>query len=201
MASSLLSRQTFFIRERVGFLKFADVYDILDPESKEQIGVAKEQPEIWVHLLRFLLNKKMLPTKVVAFEGTDPKDESRPVFSIHRGFTLLRSQIQVKDAQGNDLGYFKSKLFSLGGAFYVHDQAGNQVAMVQGDWKGWNFKFTDQSGAEIGSITKKWAGIGKELFTSADNYMISLPSGGSPERATLLLAAGLAIDTVYKEKN
>ena len=56
--------------------------------------------------------------------------------------------------------------------------------------------------SEIGKITKKWAGIGKELFTSADNYMISLSEGRSfrPESAPLLLAAGLAIDTVYKEK-
>ncbi len=46
----------------------------------------------------------------------------------------------------------------------------------------------------------KWAGLGKELFTSADNYIISLNEEHSPENAALLLAAGLAVDTVYKEK-
>ncbi len=53
----------------------------------------------------------------------------------------------------------------------------------------------------LGVVTKKWAGVGKELFTTADNYMISLsdraPSG--PDHAPLLLAAGLAIDIVFKE--
>ncbi len=50
-------------------------------------------------------------------------------------------------------------------------------------------------------LTKKWAGLGKELFTSADNYIISLKnlSGASPVASALLLAAGLAIDVVYKE--
>ena len=54
---------------------------------------------------------------------------------------------------------------------------------------------------EIGSVTKKWAGLGKELFTSADNYVISLSdlSGVNPEASALLLAAGLSIDIVFKE--
>jgi len=74
------------------------------------------------------------------------------------------------------------------------------VASVKGDWKGWNFRFVDNGQNEIGAITKKWAGLGKELFTSADNYIISLNEEPSPAKATLLLAAGLAVDTVYKQK-
>ena len=75
------------------------------------------------------------------------------------------------------------------------------MAEVKGDWKGWNFKFIGQDGREIGTVTKKWAGIGKELFTSADNYIIALNDGSSHANAgALLLAAGLAIDIVYKEK-
>ena len=58
----------------------------------------------------------------------------------------------------------------------------------------------DKAENEIGNITKKWAGIGKELFTSADNYIIALNHEPAPEKAILLLAAGLAVDTVYKEK-
>jgi hypothetical protein len=52
-------------------------------------------------------------------------------------------------------------------------------------------------------VTKKWAGLGKELFTSADNYVISLTdiSAGNPGASALLLAAGLAIDIVFKESD
>ena len=45
-----------------------------------------------------------------------------------------------------------------------------------------------------------WAGVGKEMFTSADNYMIALNDEPSPAEAILLLAAGLAVDIIYKEK-
>ena len=60
----------------------------------------------------------------------------------------------------------------------------------------------DVNGGELGVITKKWAGIGRELFTSADNYMISLSETAATQagNVVLLLAAGLAIDVVFKEK-
>jgi hypothetical protein len=47
-------------------------------------------------------------------------------------------------------------------------------------------------------VSRKWSGIAKEFFTSADNYAVVVHQPNSAA-ATLLLAAGLAIDTVYKE--
>ena len=196
----MLNRKSYFIREHVGFMKLSDTYDILDPETQAQIGIAKEKPGALVLVLRFLIGKQLLPTKVFVYEGTNPEDENRLLFSIQRGFTLIRSRVNICDSRGTIIGWLKSKALSLGGAFYVFDAADNQVAFVKGDWKGWNFRFLDRSENEIGTITKKWAGIGKELFTTADNYMIALNQEPKPENAILLLAAGLAVDTIYKEQ-
>lgn len=196
----MLDRKTYFIREHVGLFKLADTYDILDPETQAQLGIAKEKPGTLIHVLRFVMNKQMLPTAVFVYEGANPEDESKLLFSIRRGFSFLRSKVEVVDRNGTVLGWFKSKLISLGGAFYVFDAQGNEVAFVQGDWKGWNFKFVDQAKNEIGTVTKKWGGIGKELFTSADSYIVALNEEPSPAKAVLLLAAGLAVDVIYKEK-
>ena len=89
--------------------------------------------------------------------------------------------------------------FSLGGAFRVFTAGGTEIAVVKGDWKGWNFRFLSGD-TELGLVTKQWAGLGKELFTTADNYMISINGTPNVEINTLLLAAGLAIDTVLKER-
>ena len=196
----MLDRQSYFIREHVGFMKLSNTYDILDPQSQQQIGIAQEKPGTLIQVLRFLINKQMLPTKIFIYSGDDAENESALLFSIQRGVTLFRSRIDILDRNGNLMGWMKSKAFSLGGAFRVHDAADNEVALVKGDWKGWNFRFLDKTEQEIGSITKKWAGVGKELFTTADNYIIALKGAPTRERNTLLLAAGLAIDTVYKER-
>jgi uncharacterized protein YxjI len=196
----MLNRKTYFIREHVGFMKLSDTYDILDPETQQQIGIAKEKPGGLILILRFLVNKQLLPTKVFVYEGSNHEDDTRLQFSIQRGFSLLRSRVNICDSRGNVLGWLRSKAFSLGGAFRVFDSADNEIATVQGDWKGWNFRIVDKTQNEIGTITKKWAGIGKELFTSADNYIIALSQNPSPEHVTLLLAAGLAVDVIYKER-
>jgi uncharacterized protein YxjI len=194
--NSLLDRHTFFVKEHVGILKLTDTFDILDPQTNEQIGVAREEPPVWAKWLRLVVNKQMMPTVVNIYET----EGTPPVASIKRGFALLRSKIRVVAGDGRSLGYFKSKLFSIGGGFHVYDHADQKVAEVKGNWKGWDFTFLDANGREIGKVTKKWAGLGKELFTSADNYMISLSNGGSnADHAALLLAAGLAVDVVYKE--
>jgi uncharacterized protein YxjI len=196
----MLNRKTYFIREHVGFMKLADTYDILDPQTQEPIGIAKEKPGTLIHVLRFLVNKQILPTKVFIYEGTDPEDESKLLFSIQRGVSFFRSRVNICDSHNAVVGWLRSKTFSLGGAFYVFDAADNEVAFVKGDWKGWNFRFLDKTENEIGTITKKWAGMGKELFTTADNYIIALNQEPTPENAILLLAAGLAVDIIYKEK-
>lgn len=194
----LLDKSTFFVKERVAMLKLSDTYDILDPETQQQIGIAKEELPGWAKFLRLLVNKHFLPTKINIYEN----EQQSPVFSIQKPFSFLSSKVSVFDGNGIYLGYFKSKLFSLGGGFWVFDAQNQQVAEIKGDWKGWNFKFIDKQGMEFGTVTKKWAGIGKELFTSADNYIISLGKILGEKTATtiLLLAAGLAVDIVFKEK-
>lgn len=188
----------YFVREHAGILKLTDVYDIIDPATNQPVGIAVENPGALFKWLRLVVNKQLLPTKVEVREREDGPVQ----LSIHRGFTLLRAKVSVCDGDGQELGFFKSKLFSLGGGFFVYGKTGEQVAQVKGDWKGWNFKFLDASGRELGTITKKWAGIGKELFTSADNYMIALNDNlqQNPTLVALLLAAGLAIDVVFKER-
>ncbi len=193
----LLNRPTYFVKERVAFAKLTDTYDILDPATQQPIGIAKEEPNPWAKWLRLVVNKQMMPTTVNIYEN----EAEPPVFSIHRPWSFWRTKVKVTGAGGEPLGYFKSKIFSIGGGFFVYDHQNQQIAEVKGDWKGWNFKFLGRDGREIGTVTKKWAGIGKELFTSADNYVIALGEvgGGQAAASVLLLAAGLAIDIVYKE--
>jgi uncharacterized protein YxjI len=192
----MLKRKQYFIREHVGLLKLSDVYDILDPETKVKIGEAREEISGLVKVLRLLINKSLMPTRVSVYEGSN--GASKLLFSVHRGVAFFRPKVAISDAAGVSLGYLQSKAFSLGGAFRVFTSDGKEVALVKGDWKGWNFRFLSGE-TELGVVTKKWAGLGKELFTSADNYIINIHGEPNETMSILLLAAGLAIDTVLKE--
>lgn len=193
----MLDRKTYVVRERVGLMKLANVYDLLDPVTGQQIAIAKEEPPGLVKYIRLAMNNKWLPTTVNVYE----REGEAPLLSIRRGVALFRPKVHVSTPAGV-LGYFKAKFISWGPSFNIFDTQDREIGSVKGDWKGWNFQLLSPQGEELGRVTKKWAGL-KELFTNADTYVIALSdsAAGRREVAQLLLAAGLAIDTVFKEKD
>ena len=84
------------------------------------------------------------------------------------------------------IGFF----FNIIGAF----------VQLKGKWTGWDFKFLDGN-KELAQVTKKWAGIGKELFTTADNYVLQISDSVPQDDVArqLILAAVMCIDMVLKE--
>ena len=104
------------------------------------------------------------------------------------------------DEHDRVVGGFKQKFFSIGGRFAVLDAQDQPVCTLQGNWTGWDFKFVS-GGTVLAQVTKKWAGLGQELFTSADNYMLTIADSIRPDdpRRLLLLAAVMSIDMVLKE--
>lgn len=193
------NRREFFVRQHAALLKLTGAYDIIDPQTQQVIGTAVEVPPTWAKYARLMVNKALLPTAVhLKSNGSD-----RPILSLRKSPGFFTNSVTVTDGNGKELGSFKSKAFSLGGRFSLVGPGGAQLGEVQGNWKGWDFTFKDAKGKELGKVTKKWAGLGKELFTTADSYMIALNEnvGANTGLAALLLAAGLAVDLVFKESS
>jgi len=194
----MFTKSTYLVRERVAMLKLTDTFDILDAETGQQVAVAQEKPGLFMKLLRLVINKRVLPTEV----HIAPTPDAPPVITIRRGFTLFRSKVRVQDADGQEIGFFRQKLLTIGGAFNVFDTFGQQVAQIKGDWKGWNFQVLGPDGRARAVITKKWSGLGRELFTTADAYMVALAEGASadPSGLALALAAAIALDAARKDQ-
>jgi uncharacterized protein YxjI len=191
----VFDKNTYVVKERIGFLKLGDIYDIYEGESGRQVAIAMEKPGLLLHALRLVVNKTFLPTTVKI--STD--ESSPPFMMLRRGVHLFGCKVQILDGDGSCLGALKSRGFSWKTGFKVLDAQNQQVAEVKGNWTGRDFRLLDAQGRELGVVAKKWGGLAKELFTSADTYAIHI-NDGQPERAVLLLiAAGLAIDTVYHE--
>jgi uncharacterized protein YxjI len=198
----LAGRRHFFVRQHAAVFKLSGAYDILDPATQQLIGSAKEMPPTWAKFVRLLVGKEICPTMVEVREVGNPS-----IFlTLHKGPGLLRHTVTARDGMRKEIGVFRTKLFSWRSCLLLYGSDGRPCGEVKGDWKRWNFAVRDERGHELATISKKWAGIGKELFTTADSYMIAL-SDSAPARAhdnndlaTFVLAAGLAIDLVIKEE-
>lgn len=193
---SSLQLNHFFVKEHVGLFKASNNYDIFDPTTQQKILECREPNlGIFAKLFRFTDYKRMTPFNI---EIRTP--EGAKVLSMKRGISLFVSNVDVLDENDRVVGHFKQKFFSIGGKFDVLDSEDNPVCTLQGKWTSWDFHFL-QDNTELASVSKKWAGLGKELFTTADNYMLSINStvGASDGSRMLIVAAVMCIDMVLKE--
>ena len=194
--NSILNRNLFFIKEHVGIFKAANNFDILDPGSQEIIMHCREEKlGFFTKMLRFTDYKRMTPFNVEIKTPSGAK-----VLTVKRGISIILSTVEVFDENDVLVGSFKQKLFSIGGKFNVLDPNENVLCKLQGKWTSWDFKFVNEN-KEFGHVSKKWAGLGKEMFTTADNYMLEINESvpkDDPLR-TLILGAVICIDMVLKE--
>ena len=192
----ILNQNLFFIKEHVGMFKAANNYDIYNPENQEMILSCREENlGFFTKLLRFSEYKRMTSFHV---EVKTPKGAK--VLTVKRGVSIFVSTVEVFDEKDKLIGMFKQKLFSIGGKFNVLDSQENILCKLKGKWTRWDFKFMKDD-KELAHVSKKWAGLGKEMFTSADNYMLEINREVSKEDPLriLILAAVICIDLVLKE--
>ncbi len=192
----VLNKNLFLVKEHVGAFKAANNYDIHDPETGAIIMLCRE-PNLggFTKLLRFTDWKRYTPFDIVI---TTP--EGQQLVRVTRGAVFIRSTVTVLDHDDRPLGYFRQKLLSLGGAFDLLDQDDRVRCSLVGKWTGWDFRFM-HGDEEIAHVAKKWAGMGKELFTSADNYVLQIADDVPPDSPVrqLIVAAVMCIDMVLKE--
>ena len=194
---SILEKNLYLFKEHLGLLKAHNNYDIYDPKSKEMILHCRETNlNIFYKIVRiFFRNYKRMTPFEIEVRGLSGKK----ILKVKKGLSLFLSKIQVFDENDNIVGIFKQR-FSFKSNFDMLDKREKLVCKLKGNFIGWNFKFL-KGDTEVGLVTKKWAGIGKEMFTSADNYILEIKDKvekDSPLRL-LILAAVICIDMVIKE--
>lgn len=193
---ALLRNNLFFVKEQVGMFKAANNYDIYDPNTNQKIIECREPNlGVFTKIFRFTDYKRMTPFDV---EVRTPDGQN--ILNVKRGFSIFDSRVEVFDESGKLAGTFSRKFFSIGGKFDVLDAQGAVICTLQGKWTSWDFRFMTGE-KELANVSKKWSGLGKELFTSADNYMLTINGSVAANDAArvLIMAAVLCIDMVLKE--
>ncbi len=192
----ILNRNLYFVKEFVHAFKAANSYDVMDPETKEVILHCREENmPFFTKVLRFTDYKRMTP-----FTVTIKTPSGDPVLTVKRGWTFFRSVVEVLDETGQLVGTFRQRMMSIGGKFDLLAPDGNLLCTLSGKWTSWDFSF-EKDGVKFARVNKKWAGLGKELFTTADNYMLGIEDTVAPNHPMriMIMAAVMCIDMVLKE--
>lgn len=184
----------YFIDQKVNYFKFEAEYKVFG-EDGNQIGLIKQRISTGHKILRLVLGKAMMPflLEIVDMEGNT-------LAVIKRGWTFFMSEIAVLNGHSEVLGFIKQKWAFLKPTFHIMSANKTKIAEIKGDWKGWNFAISEAGGQPIGTISKKWAGAMKEIFTTADKYNVSIREEYKENTDKIVVVStAITIDMVLKE--
>lgn len=196
----MLEARRFAVKEKRKILSSVQEYEIYDPDTNRQIGHAIENIGSLKQILRWFVSKALLGTTV---EVRETEDDSL-VFTVSRAPYIFRSRVEVRDAQGQLVGYFQSKILTIGGGFHVYTKDDRHFAEVKGNWIGFNYRFlTPDHSVELGRVSKEWRGLATEFLFSADSYLVE-PSdelADDPMGKMLIVAAAIATDLIFRSES
>ncbi len=192
--SSFFMNDQYVIDEKVSAFKFTNAYKVYDTAG-QQIGAIEQEMSGGQKALSLMVGKNMLP---FTFHVTDAAGQR--LATVKRGATLLLSKIVVTDERGMEIAGIQQKWSFMKPTFTIVNTAGTELARIKGDWKGWNFQITGPRGETLGTINKQWSGAMKEIFTTADKYMVTIdPNVAEDSAKVAIVAAAITIDMVLKE--
>lgn len=200
MLESLQSQQRLFVKqifelaELVGF-ETRNKYRISDENGNELAFAAEQQKGIFGFLFRQFLGH-WRPFEIHFFSSTRQK-----LMTAKHPFRWFFQRLELFDAGGRFVGVVERRFSILSKKFDVQDHHGRTLFQVSSPiWRIWTFPFR-RNGKEVARIAKKWSGIGYELFSDRDNFMVEYfePTLTNDERA-LILASALYVDLIFFEQ-
>lgn len=113
----------------------------------------------------------------------------------HIGYTAARASGAGKLAADTSTGLDRQGHVRFGMISGKHRLGGIQSESIEDA----DFRIYNAAGLEIARLTKSWAGLLQEHFTSADNYVLQFhaPIGGS--LGAMIVASAVAVDVAIKE--
>jgi uncharacterized protein YxjI len=194
--SDLLQRDLFVIKQKPKFVEMTNEYEILD-ENGAALGSIRQEGQSKARKLLRLVSSidQFLTIRLAVYDASGGK-----VLELVRPAKIMKSTVEVHDASDTLVGKIVQenvvgkKRFRLAGA------ADEIVGTIDAEnWRSWNFAIHDAAGTEVGRITKQWAGILREGFTTADTYLLQISGSVTPTMRTLMVGSAAGIDTALKQ--
>lgn len=193
--SPLFDHHVLFVNQKAKLIEVTNQYTVADADGNvigivNQVGQSKAKK-----LLRMVSSVDQFLTTTL--EITDANNSV--VMSITRPAKVFKSTVIVSDAAGTELGRIVQENV-FGKIRFAIEVGGKQIGAIKAEnWRAWDFAIENADGREVARITKKFAGLARAMFTTADNYMVEIHDGLSQPLHSLVVAAALTVDTALKQ--
>jgi uncharacterized protein YxjI len=194
--SGLLTRNILVISQKPKFIELTNEYEIIG-EDGTPVGTIRQEGQSKARkLLRLVSSVDQFLTHTLAVYDAD----GTKVLELVRPAKVFKSTVEVHDAAGARVGKIVQENIVGKKRFRLDGPSEEVLGSIDAEnWRSWDFAIHDVTGNEVGRITKKWAGILREGFTTADHYLLHISGDVSGPLRTLMVASAAGVDTALKQ--
>jgi uncharacterized protein YxjI len=182
------------VSQKTKLIELTNEYAVYDGEGQQIGAVVQVGQSSLKKALRFVSNVDQFLT-----HRLEVRDASGPVLLLTRPAKVVKSRVIVERPDGTPIGEIvQANVF---GKIRFDLVAGGQlVGAIQAEnWRAWDFAIVDAAGTEVARITKKWEGLARTLFTTADRYVVLVHYRLPEPLASMVIASALTVDTALKQ--
>lgn len=186
----LLDHAKLVVKAQTRRLSSKKDFEIVDADTGQALATATDTTPF----LQSLLGSTTLEVRDAS--------NNNVVFTVGRSGWLFKKD-QVLDGEGQVVGQYKAKRFSLSGGFHVYDKDGKHLAEIQGNLFKAEYKFvTPDRSTTMGSVSRTWGGLAKSLLTGDGNYGVQIAPQFAEDATAkmLILGAAIAAESIFKKK-
>jgi uncharacterized protein YxjI len=194
--SKLLTEERLVVNQKAKLIELTNQYLIRDAEGNELGRIQQEGQSTLKKVLRFVGDVDQFLTHTMAiYDSTDTK-----LVEVVRPRKVFKSKFEVKDGSGRMVGRILQNNVFGKITFEFQDASETKLGAIKAEnWRAWDFAIVDANDNEIGRIDKKFVGVAKAMFTTADNYVVDIQPSVTGDLRLMVLGAGLAVDTALKQ--
>lgn len=196
---TLFTEQILIVNQKAKLFEKKAEYSVFNQQGHKVGGVR----QFGISMSRLVVGRENETKRLQIVDA-----EGRPILTLTRPATVMKSKVTVMRQDGTPVGQIVQENFGvmasvLGGRFNIRfrmESAGVTLGTINAESsRAWDFSIQDPQGTEIARITKTWAGLGTEMFTKADNYVLQIHRPLEDPLLSLVVSAALAVDTVLKQ--
>lgn len=192
---TLFTEPVLVVNQKAKIIELANQYGVFDREGNQIGAVNQVGQSALKKALRLVSSVDQFLTH--RLEITDRS--GAVVLRLTRPAKIFKSTVVVENAAGGEIGRIVQKNM-IGKINFGLESGGQPLGEIKAEnWRAWNFRIEDTTGAEVARITKTWEGLAKTMFTTADNYVVQVHRRLAQPLASMVVAAALSIDTALKQ--
>lgn len=192
---TLFTERVLVVNQKAKILELTNEYAVFD-QSGNQIGSVVQVGQSGLKkAARFVSSVDQFMTHKLEVRDA----HGQPQMLLTRPAKFMKSKLLVERPGYGEIGQLVQENVFGKIRFGLHSGGRSVGSLNAQNWRAWDFQILDDQNQEVARIKKTFEGVAKTLFTTADNYVVTIHRELQDPLLSLVVAAALCVDTALKQ--